>query len=154
MLLAFPATCHLLLPMSFLSPVSTASSTLVQSALFAIPPFNTASSLVLAAAATSTTLQASKNQHTNDMDASSSTGANEVTEIGSPRRGDHGGKWMFSPRASACIYMACAMALHFGGYEFARSGALALFTSSTTGYAHPAAYPFGKCNLPNRRKSF
>jgi hypothetical protein len=153
MLLAFSSTCHLQLPMTFLSPVSTASS-LVQSALFAIPPFKSASSLALAAVATSTMLQASKNQNTSDMDASSSTSANEVTESGSRRRGGDGGKWMFSPRASACIYMASAMALHFGGYEFARSGALALFTSSTTGYAHPAAYPFGKCNLPNRRNPF
>ena len=48
-----------------------------------------------------------------------------------------------SPRAMSCIYMAVAMALHFGGYEFARSGALALFTSSNTGFSHPAAYPFG-----------
>jgi ATP/ADP translocase len=37
--------------------------------------------------------------------------------------------------------MSMAMALHFGGYEFARSGALALFTSSQTGFAHPSAYP-------------
>ena len=34
------------------------------------------------------------------------------------------------------------MSLHFGGYEFARSGALALFTSSDTGFSHPSAYPF------------
>lgn len=46
------------------------------------------------------------------------------------------------PRGRACILMGSAMALHFGGYEFARSAALALFTSSTTGFAHPAAYPF------------
>ena len=46
------------------------------------------------------------------------------------------------PRAMSCIYMAIAMAFHFGGYEFARSGALALFTSSKTGFSHPAAYPF------------
>ena len=51
----------------------------------------------------------------------------------------------FSPRAMSCMYMAVAMALHFGGYEFARSGALALFTSSNTGFSHPAAYPFGTC---------
>lgn len=38
--------------------------------------------------------------------------------------------------------MAVAMSLHFGGYEFARSGALALFTSSETGFSHPSAYPF------------
>jgi ATP/ADP translocase len=47
-----------------------------------------------------------------------------------------------SPRARACILMATAMSLHFGGYEFARSAALALFTSSETGYTHPSAYPF------------
>jgi hypothetical protein len=153
MLFAFPATCHLQLPMSFLSPASTSSS-LVQSALVALPPFKSASSLALAAVATSTMLQASKIQNTSDMDASSSTSANKMSESGSRQRRDDAGKLMFSPRASACIYMACAMALHFGGYEFARSGALALFTSSTTGYAHPAAYPFGKCNLPKRRNPF
>jgi hypothetical protein len=38
--------------------------------------------------------------------------------------------------------MASAAALHFGGYEFARSAALALFTSSSTGFTHHAAYPF------------
>lgn len=47
-----------------------------------------------------------------------------------------------SPRARACILMATAMSLHFGGYEFARSAALALFTSSETGFTHPSAYPF------------
>ena len=47
----------------------------------------------------------------------------------------------FSPRAKACILMSLAMSLHFGGYEFARSGALALFTSSSTGFSHPSAYP-------------
>eukprot|EP00536_Pseudo-nitzschia_multiseries_P004826 jgi/Psemu1/189098/e_gw1.84.29.1 len=47
-----------------------------------------------------------------------------------------------SPRARACILMAVAMSLHFGGYEFARSAALALFTSSETGFTHPSAYPF------------
>ena len=49
------------------------------------------------------------------------------------------------PRPLACIYMATAMALHFGGYEFARSSALALFTSSETGFSSPAAYPFAIC---------
>jgi ATP/ADP translocase len=47
-----------------------------------------------------------------------------------------------TPRAKSCIYMATAMALHFGGYEFARSAGLALFTSSETGFSSPAAYPF------------
>ncbi|KAG7348862.1 TLC ATP/ADP transporter [Nitzschia inconspicua] len=47
----------------------------------------------------------------------------------------------YSPRVKSCILMSLAMALHFGGYEFARSAALALFTSSTTGFSHPSAYP-------------
>jgi ATP/ADP translocase len=47
-----------------------------------------------------------------------------------------------TPRAKSCIYMAAAMALHFGGYEFARSAGLALFTSSETGFSSPAAFPF------------
>ncbi|CAJ1949087.1 unnamed protein product [Cylindrotheca closterium] len=46
-----------------------------------------------------------------------------------------------NPKAKSCVSMAAAMALHFGGYEFARSGALALFTSSETGFSHPSAYP-------------
>eukprot|EP00980_Cylindrotheca_fusiformis_P012905 scaffold3214_cov113-Cylindrotheca_fusiformis.AAC.2 len=46
-----------------------------------------------------------------------------------------------SPRAKSCVCMAAAMALHFGGYEFARSGALALFTSTENGFSHPSAYP-------------
>ena len=47
-----------------------------------------------------------------------------------------------SPRGQSVLYMALAMALHFGGYEFARSATLALFTSSTTGFSTPAAFPF------------
>jgi len=49
---------------------------------------------------------------------------------------------MLASRARSCLWMAVAMSLHFGGYEFARSGALALFTSSEMGFAHPSAYPF------------
>jgi ATP/ADP translocase len=37
--------------------------------------------------------------------------------------------------------MAIAMALHFGGYEFARSSNLALFTSPETGFTRPFAFP-------------
>lgn len=48
----------------------------------------------------------------------------------------------FSPRARSCLWMAVAMSLHFGGYEFSRSGVLALFTSSESGFSHHAAYPF------------
>lgn len=47
-----------------------------------------------------------------------------------------------SPRTKSCLLMAASMSFHFGGYEFARSGALALFTSSETGFSHPSAYPF------------
>lgn len=46
-----------------------------------------------------------------------------------------------SPRAQSAVLMASAMALHFGGYEFARSAALALFTSSASGFSTPAAFP-------------
>jgi hypothetical protein len=48
---------------------------------------------------------------------------------------------MLSPKAQAVLYMAVAMALHFGGYEFARSATLALFTSKQTGFSTPAAFP-------------
>jgi ATP/ADP translocase len=46
---------------------------------------------------------------------------------------------MLSPRGWACLYMALAMALHFGGYEFARSSALALLTSKENGFGGSAA---------------
>lgn len=46
-----------------------------------------------------------------------------------------------SPRGQSVLWMACSMALHFGGYEFARSATLALFTSHSTGFATPAAFP-------------
>ena len=46
------------------------------------------------------------------------------------------------PRPRAILYMTLAMALHFGGYEFVRSGMLALFTSQTVGFANAAgAFP-------------
>lgn len=60
-----------------------------------------------------------------------------VTEASS-----RGSMFPIPPRALSCIYITFAMALHFGGYEFARNGALALFTSSKTGFSHPSAYPF------------
>ena len=57
-----------------------------------------------------------------------------------------------SPRVRSCVLMSCAMSLHFGGYEFARSAALALFTSSNgiTGCCtSPSAYPFAiSCVTP------
>ena len=45
------------------------------------------------------------------------------------------------PRATSVVYMAVAMAFHFGGYEFVRNSALSLFTSSTYGFHSPAAFP-------------
>lgn len=38
--------------------------------------------------------------------------------------------------------MALASSLHFAGYEFARSGTIALFTSEKMGFASPSAAPF------------
>ena len=48
---------------------------------------------------------------------------------------------IMTPKAKAVLYMAMAMAFHFGGYEFARSATLALFTSKEAGFATPAAFP-------------
>jgi ATP/ADP translocase len=45
------------------------------------------------------------------------------------------------PRASSIIYMAAAMSLHYGGYEFLRNSCLALFTSSEVGFSNAAAFP-------------
>ena len=45
------------------------------------------------------------------------------------------------PRPRAILYMSLAMALHFGGYEFVRSGMLALFTSQEVGFATAGAFP-------------
>ena len=51
------------------------------------------------------------------------------------------GALFLAPRPSAILWMASSMACHFGGYEFARSSNLALFTSPTTGFQSPAAFP-------------
>jgi hypothetical protein len=48
---------------------------------------------------------------------------------------------IMEPRPSAVLWMALSMALHFGGYEFARSSNLALFTSPSSGFSSPAAFP-------------
>jgi len=44
------------------------------------------------------------------------------------------------PRPRAILYMTLAMALHFGGYEFVRSGMLALFTSQQLGFQNAGAF--------------
>lgn len=46
-----------------------------------------------------------------------------------------------APRTRSLIYMASALILHFGGYEFMRNSCLALFTSSDFGFASEAAFP-------------
>jgi len=46
-----------------------------------------------------------------------------------------------TPRVRSIGYMAIAMALHFGGYEFFRNSCLAIFTSSETGFSSAAAFP-------------
>jgi hypothetical protein len=45
------------------------------------------------------------------------------------------------PKAHSVMAMTSAMALHFGGYEFARSANMALFTSTQTGFTGPTAFP-------------
>lgn len=73
------------------------------------------------------------------MTTTTTTGINGSSDSGtSPSLANN------SPRVQSCILMSIAMSLHFGGYEFARSAALALFTSSggITGFNHPSAYPF------------
>jgi ATP/ADP translocase len=48
-----------------------------------------------------------------------------------------------TPEGKSVIYMAAGMSLHYLGYSLARSITVALFTSSTTGYAGiPGAFPF------------
>eukprot|EP00539_Tryblionella_compressa_P012452 CAMPEP_0178823042 /NCGR_PEP_ID=MMETSP0746-20121128/4926_1 /TAXON_ID=913974 /ORGANISM="Nitzschia punctata, Strain CCMP561" /LENGTH=520 /DNA_ID=CAMNT_0020484611 /DNA_START=132 /DNA_END=1694 /DNA_ORIENTATION=+ len=44
-------------------------------------------------------------------------------------------------RLLSIAFMAVASAIHFAGYELARSGTLALFTSTRTGFLSPAATP-------------
>lgn len=46
-----------------------------------------------------------------------------------------------TPRVKSTFFMAAALSLHYGGYEFLRNSVLALFTSSATGFQSPAAYP-------------
>lgn len=44
-------------------------------------------------------------------------------------------------QARAVTFMAVAMALHYLGYSFARPTTIALFTSQTTGFQNPSAFP-------------
>ena len=44
-------------------------------------------------------------------------------------------------KSLAVFYMAMSMALHFFGYEFARSATLTLFTSKSTGFSSVSSLP-------------
>lgn len=46
-----------------------------------------------------------------------------------------------NPVALSILSMTTAMAMHFFGYEFARSGSLTLFTSEGTGFSGTSAFP-------------
>jgi len=46
-----------------------------------------------------------------------------------------------NPKAKAILCMTFAMAIHFAGYECARSATLAMFTSKDTGFESPTALP-------------
>ena len=45
------------------------------------------------------------------------------------------------PRVRSVTYMASALILHFGGYEFMRNSCLALFTSREFGFTSASAFP-------------
>ena len=108
-------------------PTTTSSSfSLLNSAL----P-KTASVLLATAAATSSTSLCQQKINTSENSSPENENDNKTMIPKS-----------LPPRAKSCIYMAGAMAFNFGGYEFARSGALALFTSGSSGFSHPSAYPF------------
>jgi hypothetical protein len=47
-----------------------------------------------------------------------------------------------TPKDRAVVGMAIASSLHFAGYELARSGSMALFTSQRTGFSSNSAVPF------------
>ena len=48
-----------------------------------------------------------------------------------------------SPKASATVYMTFTMAVHFAGYECARSATISMFTSKHLGFESPTALPLG-----------
>jgi ATP/ADP translocase len=63
-------------------------------------------------------------------------------------RGDHHSSQRFA-RIQSILFMATASALHFAGFEFARSGTIALFTSTKTGFSSPSASPLSTiCMTP------
>mmetsp|Transcript_14111 Transcript_14111/g.40241 ORF Transcript_14111/g.40241 Transcript_14111/m.40241 type:complete len:588 (-) Transcript_14111:50-1813(-) len=101
-----------------------------------------ASLIAAAAATTSTTATRTKTTALKMASSSSSKDGDGDSSSQSRSKPTSNSRIGIGPRAKSCVFMASSMALHFGGYEFARSGALALYTSSTTGFTSPAAYPF------------
>lgn len=62
------------------------------------------------------------------------------------KRDDTGGNYA---RVRAILFMAVASAIHFAGFELARSGTMALFTSSKIGFQSPTAGPLSTiCMMP------
>ena len=56
-------------------------------------------------------------------------------------RGGSSSSPLITQQHLSVLMMACAMSLHFFGYEFARSATLTLFTSAKSGFASNAALP-------------
>jgi ATP/ADP translocase len=78
--------------------------------------------------------------------SSSLTGATGINGGATATIVDDGNVQIFgqsvTPKARAVLCMAIAMSLHYLGYSLARPSTLAIFTSSSTGYANaPAAFP-------------
>jgi len=86
----------------------------------------------------------SKNMLTDVVGTTTTALASSVSDV---NENDGSSSIIFSPRARAGIWMAIAMAIHFGGYEFARNSNLALFTSPETGFVKPYAYPLAMATV-------
>lgn len=126
-------------PMALASPLALATSTFSSSLVFsALPKLP----LLLAASSSTALFQQPPGSNSDAPLASQQNNNNTSNNDETDDETSSNKRIMLSPRARSCIWMAVAMSLHFGGYEFARSGALALFTSSETGFSHPSAYPF------------
>jgi ATP/ADP translocase len=65
------------------------------------------------------------------------------------KNNDNNNKNNHYAKVRAILFMAAASAIHFAGYELARSGTMALFTSSTIGFQSPSASPISTiCMMP------
>ena len=123
--------------------IGTSSGLLQQKALSALLP---ASSLIIPTVAYQVTRLHAR-RDSDDLPVPPA-GNNEATTTTTTTRGI--GKMLSDvwatnlgqePRYQSVVYMAAAMALHFGGYEFFRNSCLGLFTSTEYGFSSPAAFP-------------